>query len=55
MHDLGLLFDVDGPLASPISRTVRISSILDDLVTLAGSGVPIGFITGRSDEFIRSK
>jgi hypothetical protein len=55
MHDLGLLFDVDGPLASPVSRTVRIGSILDDLVTLAGSGVPIAFITGRSDEFIREQ
>jgi hypothetical protein len=53
MPDLGLLFDVDGPLASPVSRTVRIASILDDLVTLAASGVPIAFITGRSDEFIR--
>lgn len=50
---LGLLFDVDGPLASPVSRTVRIDSILDDLVTLAASGVPIAFITGRSDAFIR--
>lgn len=55
MHDLGLLFDVDGPIASPISRTVRIPSILDDLVTLAASGVPIAFITGRSDAFIRDQ
>jgi hypothetical protein len=55
VHDLGLLFDVDGPLASPVTRTVRIASILDDLVTLAGSGVPIAFITGRSDQFIREQ
>jgi hypothetical protein len=55
MPDLGLLFDVDGPLASPVSRTVRIASILDDLVTLAASGVPIAFITGRSDQFIREQ
>jgi hypothetical protein len=52
---LGLLFDVDGPLASPLSRTVRINSILDDLVMLAASGVPIAFITGRSDAFIRDQ
>jgi hypothetical protein len=55
VHDLGLLFDVDGPLASPISRTVRIQSILDDLVALAASGVPIAFVTGRSDAFIREQ
>jgi hypothetical protein len=49
---LGLLLDVDGPIASPVSRTVAIPSILDDLVTLTAAGVPIAFITGRSDEFI---
>jgi len=53
MLDLGLLFDVDGPLASPVSRSIRIPSILDDLVALAGAGVPIAFVTGRSDAFIR--
>ena len=53
MLDLGLLFDVDGPLASPVSRSIRIPSILDDLVALTGAGVPIAFITGRSDTFIR--
>ena len=50
--NLGLLFDVDGPIASPVSRTVAIPSILTDLVTLARAGVPIAFITGRSDAFI---
>lgn len=55
MIDLGLLFDVDGPLASPESRTIRIDSILDDLVTLAAQGVPIAFITGRSDAFVRDQ
>ena len=53
--NLGLLFDVDGPLASPVSRTVAIPSILTDLVALAGAGVPIAFITGRSDAFIRDE
>ena len=55
MLDLGLLFDVDGPLASPVSRSIRIPSILDDLVALTAAGVPIAFITGRSDTFIRDK
>lgn len=55
MLDLGLLFDVDGPLASPVSRSIRIPSILDDLVALTGAGVPIAFITGRSDTFIRDE
>jgi hypothetical protein len=52
---LGLLLDVDGPIASPVSRTVRIPSIIDDLVLLAAAGVPIAFITGRSDAFIRDE
>jgi len=55
MPNLGLLFDVDGPLASPESRTVAIPGILDDLVTLTAAGVPIAFITGRSDAFIRDQ
>ncbi len=52
MPNLGLLFDVDGPLASPITRSVVTRSILHDLVNLARGGVPISFITGRSDAFI---
>ena len=52
MPNLGLLFDVDGPLASPLTRRVDIPSILRDLVALARVGVPIAFITGRSDAFI---
>ncbi|WP_022882081.1 hypothetical protein [Gryllotalpicola ginsengisoli] len=52
MPDLGLLLDVDGPIASPVTRTIAIRSIADDLVTLAAAGVPIAFITGRSDRFI---
>ncbi|MCU1437396.1 MAG: hypothetical protein JWP66_483 [Naasia sp.] len=52
MSNLGLLFDIDGPLASPVSRTIAIPSILDDLIRLAGAGVPIAFITGRSDGFV---
>ncbi|GAB3407073.1 hypothetical protein GCM10027515_22590 [Schumannella luteola] len=50
---LGLLLDVDGPIASPITRTVAIPSIADDLVAIANAGNPVVFNTGRSDAFIR--
>jgi len=49
---LGLLLDVDGPIASPDTRTIATPSIIADLITLAGANVPIGFITGRSARFI---
>lgn len=52
---LGLLLDVDGPIASPVTRRIAIPSIVDDLVTLTARGVPIAFITGRSDAFIREQ
>jgi hypothetical protein len=52
---LGLLLDVDGPIASPVSRTIAIPSIVADLVALAGQGVPVVFNTGRSDAFIREQ
>ena len=52
---LGLLLDVDGPIASPISRTMKIPSIATDLAFLANAGVPIIFNTGRSDAFIRNQ
>ncbi|GHD45572.1 hypothetical protein D9V29_13005 [Mycetocola manganoxydans] len=52
---LGLLLDVDGPIASPVSRSVAIPSIARDLVELANGGVPIVFNTGRSDAFIRDE
>ncbi len=55
MPNLGLMFDVDGPLASPITRTVAIPEILADLVALTAAGVPIAFITGRSDAFVRDQ
>ena len=51
----GLLLDVDGPIASPIDRRIVIDSIVDDLLTLAAAGIPIAFITGRSDEFMREQ
>ncbi|MFZ4893440.1 hypothetical protein ACL9RL_03210 [Plantibacter sp. Mn2098] len=50
---LGLLLDVDGPIASPITRTINIPSIAADLAALANAGIPIAFNTGRSDAFLR--
>ena len=53
--DLGLLLDIDGPIASPVTRSIAIPSIIDDLITLTAAGVPIAFITGRSDAFVRDQ
>ncbi|MDQ0737009.1 hypothetical protein [Arthrobacter agilis] len=50
----GLLLDVDGPVASPVTRTVP-AGILTDLLTLASAGWPVVFNTGRSDAFIREQ
>ena len=50
--EIGFLLDVDGPIASPITRSIAIPSIIDDLVALTAAGVPVAFITGRSDAFI---
>jgi hypothetical protein len=55
VHNLGLLLDVDGPIASPITRTIAEESIVADLVTMAAAGIPIAFITGRSDTFLREQ
>ncbi len=52
---LGLLLDVDGPVASPVTRSINIPAITRDLVTLAGRGIPVVFNTGRSDAFIREE
>lgn len=52
---LGLLLDVDGPIASPVTRSIAIPSIAQDLAELANSGVPIAFNTGRSDAFLREQ
>jgi hydroxymethylpyrimidine pyrophosphatase-like HAD family hydrolase len=54
LEPIGLLLDVDGPVASPVSRTVR-PEIIDALIALAGAGWPVIFNTGRSDEFIREE
>jgi hypothetical protein len=52
---LGLLLDVDGPIASPVTRTIATASIVSDLDTLASAHVPIAFISGRSAAFIRDE
>ncbi|WP_104140390.1 hypothetical protein [Arthrobacter sp. ZGTC131] len=51
---LALLLDVDGPVASPVTRDVK-PDIISDLVALAAAGVPVIFNTGRSDAFIREQ
>lgn len=48
----GLLLDVDGPIASPVSRRVAVESIGRDLALMANAGIPVIFNTGRSDAFI---
>ena len=51
---LALLLDVDGPVASPVTRDVQ-PGIIADLVALAAAGIPVIFNTGRSDAFIREQ
>ena len=51
---LALLLDVDGPVASPVTRDVK-PGIIADLVALATAGIPVVFNTGRSDAFIREQ
>jgi len=50
----GLLLDVDGPVASPLTRTVS-PAVIGHLVALASAAWPVVFNTGRSDEFIRTQ
>jgi hydroxymethylpyrimidine pyrophosphatase-like HAD family hydrolase len=51
---LALLLDVDGPVASPVTRDVK-PEIIADMVALATAGIPVIFNTGRSDTFIREQ
>ncbi|MFE6963561.1 hypothetical protein ACFVAJ_00520 [Agromyces sp. NPDC057679] len=52
---LALLLDVDGPIASPVTRSIAIPSIARDLAMLANAGNPVIFNTGRSDAFIAAE
>ncbi|WP_432544359.1 hypothetical protein [Kineococcus sp. SYSU DK002] len=51
----GLLLDVDGPIASPVTRSISAPGLLDSLLELLAAGVPVVFNTGRSDEFLREQ
>ncbi|NKX54350.1 hypothetical protein [Arthrobacter mobilis] len=51
---IGLLLDVDGPIASTLTRTVP-REIVASLMVLASHGWPVVFNTGRSDAFIREE
>ena len=48
----GLLLDVDGPIASPVTRSISAPGLLDSLRELLAAGIPVVFNTGRSDDFI---
>jgi hypothetical protein len=50
----GLLLDVDGPVASPVTRTVA-PALLDDLRRLLEAGIPVVLNTGRSAEFVTGR
>jgi hypothetical protein len=47
----GILLDVDGPVSSPVTRTVA-PSLLTDVGSLLAAGVPVVFNTGRSAAFV---
>jgi hypothetical protein len=51
---LGLLLDVDGPVSSPLTRTVA-PQLLDDLLQLLTAGIPVVLNTGRSAEFVTER
>jgi hydroxymethylpyrimidine pyrophosphatase-like HAD family hydrolase len=48
----GLLLDVDGPIASPITRRLDHPRLPRILVDLIDAGVPTVFNTGRSHDFV---
>jgi hypothetical protein len=50
---VALLLDVDGPIASPDTRTIRLESVAADLAALANAGALVVFNTGRAAAFIR--
>ena len=49
---LGILLDVDGPVSSPVTRTVPPAPLLDDVRALLAAGVPVVLNTGRSTAFV---
>jgi HAD superfamily hydrolase (TIGR01484 family) len=54
--DIGLLFDIDGCLTLPdFSRSVLDVSLLDQIFQLYTNGIPVGYITGRSDGWLKEQ
>jgi hypothetical protein len=51
---LGILLDVDGPVSSPVTRTVA-PALLDDLAALLAVGVPVVLNTGRAVDFVQDR
>ena len=49
---LGILLDVDGPVADPATRTVA-ATLLADVRRLLAAGVPVVLNTGRSVDYVR--
>lgn len=49
---LGILLDVDGPVADPSTRTVA-AKLLADVLSLLAAGVPVVLNTGRSVDYVR--
>ena len=48
---LGILLDVDGPVSSPVTRTVA-AGLLADVRALLAAGIPVVLNTGRSTAFV---
>jgi hypothetical protein len=48
---LGILLDVDGPVSSPVTRTVS-APLLADIRSLLAVGIPVVLNTGRSTDFV---
>jgi len=48
---LGILLDVDGPVSSPVTRTVA-APLLADVRALLSAGIPVVLNTGRSTAFV---
>ncbi len=48
---LGILLDVDGPVSSPVTRTVA-PALLADVRALLAAGIPVVLNTGRSTDFV---
>lgn len=50
----GLLLDVDGPVANPVTRQLDAPGLAQLLVQLADHGIPVIFNTGRAHTFVHT-